>query len=74
MAKKKVARAIRKSQKTFDWADLMFGFMVFGRGVMSDDPKVQKTCGDILNDLAGKSHRSQVEKRSQKRRPRRKKI
>ena len=51
--KKRSRKNVRKAEP-IDWAELLFQGMVFARGILSDDPKVQKACGDILNEYSGK--------------------
>lgn len=55
MKTKRRAGKTQKEQKPFDWVNLLFGGMVFARGIMAEDRKTQEACGEILNELAGES-------------------
>lgn len=44
--------AKQKKEEPFDWTSLLFQGVVAARGLSSDDPKIQKACGKILNESA----------------------
>jgi len=49
--------AKKVKEEPFDWGRLLLQCMVAARGLASDDPRIQKACGDVLDETSSTPRR-----------------